>query len=105
MDVSNDFETNQYIAYSLLELCKVKQDHPENCFSNETREEIINKMENKLEALEAPFKERFNHLDKKLKDWGRFLTTKRWVNLSIQTLKGLEVANEEMELLIEFRKR
>ncbi|MBA7669051.1 hypothetical protein ES703_77178 [subsurface metagenome] len=105
MDASNDFETNQYIAYTLLELCKVKQDHPENCFSNETREEIINKMENKLEALEAPFKKRFNHLDKKLKDWGRFLTTRRWVNLSIQTLRGLEVANEEMELLIEFRKR
>ena len=61
-------------------------------------------MEYKLEALEAPFKKRFDHLDKKVKDWGRFLTTKRWLNLSIQTLKGLEIANEEMELLIEFRK-
>jgi len=105
MDNSNDFETVQYIAYSLLELGKVNQYHPEICFSQEIRKEIIYKMENKLGALEAPFKKRFNHLDKKLKDWGRFLTTKRWLNLSIQTLKGLEVANEEMELLIEFRKR
>jgi len=106
MNSSEDFEIIQYLAYALLELCKLNQDHPENCLSDEVRIDIISKMEKKVESLEKPFlNKRFNHLDKKLKDWGRFLTTKRWLNLSIQTLKGLEIKNEEMELLIEFRER
>lgn len=105
MDKSNDFETVQYLAYAFLELCKLNQNHPENCLSDKIRSEVINKMENKLKALEAPFKKRFNHLDKKLKDWGRFLTTKRWLNISIQTLRGMVIEDEEMELLIEFRLR
>jgi len=106
MKESEDFEIIQYIAYAMLEICKLNPEHPENCFSDEIRKSVILEMGYKVIDLEKPFKnKRFNHLDRRLKDWGRFLNTKKWVNLSIQAFKGLEITGEEMELLDEFRKR
>jgi len=106
MDTTDDFEIIQYVNYSLLEICKKNPDHPENCVEDAIREKIIDKMEAKLKELEIPFKnQRINHLDKKLKEWGRFLTTQKWINLTIQALKGLEFSSEDTELLDEFRRK
>ncbi len=106
LDKTEDFEIIQYISYALLELCKLNPDQPENCCADEIREEVIYNLKNKLEDLETPFKnQKFTHLDKKLKDWGRFLTTQTWINLAIQSLKGLKIKEEELELLDEFRNR
>ncbi len=61
-------------------------------------------MQDKLTDLEKPFKnQKFSHLDQRLKDWGRFLSAQKWVNLTIQALKGLEVSDEDFVLLAEFR--
>ncbi len=63
-------------------------------------------MQNKITSLEEPFLlKRFDHLDKKLKNWGRFSTAKLCLNLAIQSLKGLQIAKEEITLLVEFRER
>ena len=106
MDVSVDFEIIQYISYTLLEICKRNPNHPENCVSDDARVEVIQRMAKKLIDLEKPFKKRkFSHLDQKLKDWGRFLSTQKWINLTIQALKGLEFSDEDMELLDEFRRK
>ena len=106
MDVSVDFEIIQYISYTLLEICKRNPNHPENCVSDDARVEVIQRMAKKLIDLEKPFKkQKFSHLDQKLKDWGRFLSTQKWINLTIQALKGLEFSNEDMELLNEFRRK
>ncbi len=106
MDSTEDFEILQYISYTLLELCKINPNHPENCFSSDVREEVIRRTEQKLSDLEKPFKnKKFSHLDQKLKDWGRFLSVQKWINLTIQALKGLEVSDENMELLAEFRSK
>ena len=106
MESTTDFEIIQYISYTLLELCKINPNHPENCVSPDTRDEVIQRMEDKLTDLEKPFKkQKFSHLDKKLKDWGRFLSAQKWINLTIQALKGLEVSDEGMVLLAEFRSK
>lgn len=106
MDSTEDFEIIQYISYTLLEICKINPNHPENCYNSDVRAEVIQRMEKKLVELEKPFKnQKFSHLDQKLKDWGRFLFVQKWIKLTIQALKGLEVSNEDMELLEEFRKR
>jgi len=104
MESTTDFEVIQYVSYTLLELCKINPNHPENCVSPDTRAEVIQRMQDKLTDLEKPFKnKKFSHLDKRLKDWGRFLSAQKWVNLTIQALKGLEVSDEDIVLLAEFR--
>jgi len=56
-------------------------------------------------GCQKPFKKKkFSPLDQKLKDWGRFLSTQKWINLTIQALKGLEFSVEDIELLDGFRR-
>ncbi len=106
METSDDFEIVQYLSYALLEISKLNRDHPEFCYSDSVRARVIEKIEKKIHDLEQPFlHQKFNHLDKKLRDWDRFSNAKRWLNLAIQALKGFEVAKEDMALLIEFRER
>jgi molecular chaperone DnaK (HSP70) len=106
MDSTVDFEIIQYISYTLLEICKINPNHPENCVSKDARAGVIQRMESKLISLEKPFKkQKFSHLDQKLKDWGRFLSTQKWINLTIQALKGLEFSDEDIELLDGFRSK
>ena len=105
MDSTEDFEIIQYISYTLLEICKINPNHPENCVSSDVRTAVIQRMEKKLIDLEKPFKKKkFSPLDQKLKDWGRFLSTQKWINLTVQALKGLEFSDEDMELLDGFRR-
>ena len=84
MDSTVDFEIIQYISYTLLEICKINPNHPKNCVNNDARTGVIQRMKRKLIDLEKSFKkQKFSHLDQKLKDWGWFLSTQRWVNLTI----------------------
>lgn len=106
MDATKDFEIIQYISYTLLEMCKINPNHPDNCVSSNTRTEVIQRMEAKLLELEKPFKnQKLGLLDQRLKDWGRFLSVQKWIKLTIQALKGLEVSDDDMELLDDFRKK